>query len=68
MNCTYVLSLYKYSMYVRIKQNVMNAQLIQYCGRPPALLRPSPQYEYGKDGWSLHPSIDSTPAVQTRYV
>ena len=31
-------------------------------------LRPSPQYEYGKDGWPLHPSIGSTHAVQTSYV
>ncbi len=36
-----------------------------WCGRPPALLpMPLLQYEYGKDGWPLHPSSDSTHAVQ----
>ncbi len=31
-------------------------------------LRPSPKYEYGKDGWHLHPSTGSTHAEQIRYV
>jgi hypothetical protein len=71
MNCTYVLSLYKYCRYVRINQNVMNAQLILYniVGAPLlSCLRPSPHYEYGKDGWPLHPSIDSIVHLQYRPV